>query len=758
MYVSTTPKMRQTTRLGRTHIETALRAIQTGEYGIREKILTLREADGNDKRQEALKHDLPAFLASGIFHKRAADGLQEHSGLACLDYDKLGTQEDAGALRNAAARIPETFAAFISPRAHGVKVIVRLEPVPEDARAHNQAYAVLQNAYDTRLQHASDAGCSDVSRLCFYSYDPDIFISLQAPAFDWIPTAEEPVPAKKQAPTEPEPEPEEDVSHDTSTDENRLTLRDFLENHGVRINKADRHTMPQFGHTGNRYRIDCVFNPKHKNDAFAFDSDDADAPWAYKCAHNSCRAYGWAEFRKVLTGTAPGKPKMSKPQASKLAPEFYNERGAFLPMVMATDLLISTPGLTLPIDGEVRLYSDGVYRPDYEKRIENHVLGHLGDDYQPVDGEKTRRVIETLTMMPLPPNGEQPCQHDWHINVRNGIVDVRTGAITPHTPDDKWIQQLPVQFNPTATCPEFDAWLHETQEGRMHDIQLVHEIIGVCALQQVLAPHIYILYGPTHTGKLTLLDVLTALFGAQHVSDVAFHELGSKEDRFASAQLTGKLANFDRDVTFDRIDDVGRIKKIATGELISVQNKGQNRFNLKPYATLVCATNQPVRSADWTSGWYSRLIILDFQASHLYAPKRNQVQLMTTDTELSGILNHALNGVQRLLETGKHTDSERVVANRARFAEGDNHILRWFKEQFTVATGSRILAEDVEDAFDTWCTSEKIKPPTRRLLRETLAQLGIHRRRTDADRSFVYHDIAEAVEAHEETAADAVPF
>ena len=448
-------------------------------------------------------------------------------------------------------------------------------------------------------------------------------------------------------------------------------------------------------------------------------------------------------------------------EAAEREASFYNEAGAFLPLVMAKDLIENRPAITLPTDGEVRLYDNGVYVTDYTQAVERYVIDIIGDAYQPAWGEKTRKVVTSLTTLAMPPKGKQPCQQDYRINLQNGILDVRTLELSPHTPDEHWIHQLPVQYNPDATCPNFDAWLREVQENRLQDIELIHEIIGVSMLQQVLTPKIYFFLGETHTGKSTLLNVIKTILGEQQISDVAFHELGGLDDRFASAKLVGSLANLDYDVTFKRIEDVGRIKKIATGELISVQNKGQNRFSLKPYSTLIGATNEPIKSADWTSGWYSRLVVLNFKLQHQGEKLKVDIEdTFTTPDELSGILNHALDGIKRLIATGQHTASESVAENQKKFASADNHVLRWFEESYCKVDGQNVSAESVETAFDEWCDNERIKKPTKTTLRTTLQSKGIHYRRLGSrdERTFVYENFGEKDMPEQRNAEDEVSF
>ena len=138
----------------------------------------------------------------------------------------------------------------------------------------------------------------------------------------------------------------------------------------------------------------------------------------------------------------------------------------------------------------------------------------------------------------------------------------------------------------------------------------------------------------------------------------------------------------------------------------------------------------------------------------------------TLDDERGGILNHALAGIKRLLDTGKHTESESVADNRRKFEIDDNHIFRWFDEHFTYHADARLRCADVEVHYDEWCEAEKLKPSSRKRHRETLGNYGIKQVRKvvdNEDREWIYQDIAELASAPEpeptqNAAAIDVPF
>jgi Protein of unknown function (DUF3987)/BT4734-like, N-terminal domain len=155
-------------------------------------------------RQEAraavdeLKKKLPAVTLSGRFSHRAADGLICHSGIYCADLDLLGSQIKA--VRKLLQQSLHLYACFVSPSGDGLKALLRISDDPE--RHGDSLRAVAKHIFE--LTGATiDGSCSDVSRLCFVSYDPDIYVNEDAVAIA-------PLPA------EPKPERESNVLPDIS--------------------------------------------------------------------------------------------------------------------------------------------------------------------------------------------------------------------------------------------------------------------------------------------------------------------------------------------------------------------------------------------------------------------------------------------------------------------------------------------------------------------------------------------------------------
>jgi len=118
----------------------------------------------------AKKTQLAAIVFSGHIEGRREDAnLKYHSGLVILDFDHLGDRLPA--VRQAMISRADTVAVFLSPGGDGLKVLVRIA----DGAKHRQHYRALMHEIE-----GLDEKNINETRVCFESYDPDIYINYNA--------------------------------------------------------------------------------------------------------------------------------------------------------------------------------------------------------------------------------------------------------------------------------------------------------------------------------------------------------------------------------------------------------------------------------------------------------------------------------------------------------------------------------------------------------------------------------------------------
>ena len=139
----------------------------------------LKEA-GKEEEAAAIKDGMPGIAYAGVFDNgRKAKLVTRLSSVACVDVDKY--PGDICELSARLRRLPCVLALFVSISGHGVKVFFRVDGLEEAGYA--DTYKAVMFYVASQIKFPADAQCSDISRLCFASHDPEAYYNPRAEPF-----------------------------------------------------------------------------------------------------------------------------------------------------------------------------------------------------------------------------------------------------------------------------------------------------------------------------------------------------------------------------------------------------------------------------------------------------------------------------------------------------------------------------------------------------------------------------------------------
>lgn len=152
-------------------IDSIFNFIRIGEYS--EEISNIRKIklEKGKKESDKIKIKLPSVTFSGTFSYRDKANLICHSNLISIDLDNL---HDAKETKAKIIQDPYIFCCFISPGGDGLKCLIHTSAT---ADTHEIFWESLALYFDHEYNLTADEKCRDVSRLCFLSADPDIYIN-----------------------------------------------------------------------------------------------------------------------------------------------------------------------------------------------------------------------------------------------------------------------------------------------------------------------------------------------------------------------------------------------------------------------------------------------------------------------------------------------------------------------------------------------------------------------------------------------------
>ena len=143
---------------------------------VKEIIEEIRNTTDKETR-DRIKKKLTGVNWQGIFSQRSINGLKKHSGLCILDFDGHNKPDE---LKEQILSDKFTHAVWFSPSGNGVKVLVKI-PFVDNNEDYGCYVEAIYDHYD--LDEYADRGTKDISRHCYDSYDPEIYINLESETF-----------------------------------------------------------------------------------------------------------------------------------------------------------------------------------------------------------------------------------------------------------------------------------------------------------------------------------------------------------------------------------------------------------------------------------------------------------------------------------------------------------------------------------------------------------------------------------------------
>jgi putative DNA primase/helicase len=364
---------------------------------------------------------------------------------------------------------------------------------------------------------------------------------------------------------------------------------------------------------------------------------------------------------------------------------------------------------------------DGAYHPGAEQIIKTSVdnlLGELTSTYHKreiVDMIGNSTVVDSSVVQDAPPF------QDW-VLLKNGRLNVFTREFRPgFTPDEVYLHPLPITYDPKATCPEIDKFIEQVVDPE--DRAMLYEIPAYGLMPGYRFHKVPLLYSPGRSGRSTYMTMLTDFIGKENVAHVNIHSLCN--ERFSAATLYGARLNMAGEISIRDINDTGRFKAAVGEDELYAEHKCQPPFSFKNEAKFLFAANVLPQFRDESDGLWARIIPVEF--IHNFEREGTMIEnfasRLTTESELSGLLNKALDALQDMVKN--HGFSKRPGIDEVRdwwysktdsvsmfTSETSGYLI--FTERNDLDTLTTVPKDSVREAYEEFCRTRRITPVSQR--------------------------------------------
>ena len=321
-----------------------------------------------------------------------------------------------------------------------------------------------------------------------------------------------------------------------------------------------------------------------------------------------------------------------------------------------------------------------------EKQIRNHT------------GEIMYRV-QLATLFTDPPFNK----YYEFIPVKNGTLMIEPEyKLLPHSPAFGFTYCLNAKYDPNAKCPEIDQFISQIVDG--DDRKALYEIPALCLMSEWYQ-YAYMLYGTGSNGKSTYLSLIKAFLNPKNVAAMTFQELCS--NRFAVAELYGKLANICADIPADPVSYTGIFKMLTGGDLIKAEKKYKDPFYFVNRAKLIFSCNEFPETKDMTDAFWRRWILIEFP--HKFSRKDDElIKKLTTEEELSGFLNRVLEALTRIKIKGV-TITKTMEDIKKEWETRANPVAGFARHCVVYDPKSEVPKDEMYNAYRSFCEMKNLK-------------------------------------------------
>jgi putative DNA primase/helicase len=376
---------------------------------------------------------------------------------------------------------------------------------------------------------------------------------------------------------------------------------------------------------------------------------------------------------------------------------------------------------TLDDTEEILVYEDGVYKlggeitikQECEKRIPNCTK------YMVVEVTET---IKRKTFI-----SRKEFDHDQSIlNVKNGLLNMETCELSKHTPDYPSRIQLPVLYNPKAGPVKFMKYLMTALPNHRDRTTLIEELTSIFCPQLVLEK-IYVHVGIGGNGKSIYFYLIEEVVGKDNVSHISIHDLIN--NRFARAELDGKLANTYADIESNELKNVGLLKAIASQDPVQAEKKGKDPFTLRYKGRLNFSANKLPKMSDNSDGAYRKFVVIEWKTKFRseedgegFIKNPNLKYELTTDEEKSGVLNLILKTRKKLISQKRLTYERSIEQTRTEWQERADPIPKFIEECLVESSGQMVPVKTVRLVYEKWCKRNNIPCETNKVFNKELKE------------------------------------
>jgi P4 family phage/plasmid primase-like protien len=329
--------------------------------------------------------------------------------------------------------------------------------------------------------------------------------------------------------------------------------------------------------------------------------------------------------------------------------------------------------------------------------------------------------------------------HPWLLNVRNGVIDLRSGELLAHDPSHYITQLAAVEYVPDAKSELWERFIDSVTCGDQDIGEFLQQACGLALTGDVSDEVLITHSGEGCNGKSTFLEAVAAMLGdyAAVAPPGLFASRSFDAHPTEIATLHGKRFVTAIEQEANRSLRESLVKSLTGGDTIRTRRMREDFWEMKPTWHIHIAYNAAPRLSGTDDGIRRRLCVVPWRASFKGSPDLTVKQRLVGEGERSGILNWAIEGLRRRLAAGRLFVPEAVRMSTDDYIADEDVIGRFLADRTEPDSAGVVEVRTLLSAFRAWMEADGspryvIDRYTATTLGRELARRGFRKMRPDS--------------------------
>lgn len=374
--------------------------------------------------------------------------------------------------------------------------------------------------------------------------------------------------------------------------------------------------------------------------------------------------------------------------------------------------------------GVIREYAKRIARalPEDDKAAVTHKrrsLGAIGTTAMLTQAATDNRISVSLSELDA---------HPWDLNTPAGIVDLRTGLVSPPDPARLHTRMTTCTPSPEADPTRWETFLHDTFGDDNDLIGFLRRVVGYSSIGAVGTHVLPFCHGSGGNGKGVFLEAIGKVLGDYATtapSGFLMKQAYAKHET-EIARLAGARMVLCSEVNEDDDFDEAKVKQLTGGDTLTARFMQQDHFTFTPTHQLWLMGNHKPSVRSGGDSFWRRVRLIEFRHTVPASKMIDDLQGILASDHGAALLHWIVTGAAEYHRSGLLAPKT-VLAATADYAHDQDTVTRFLEEGCRRGGGEHVQVKvtRVRESYEQWCREAGEQPVTAKAFGMALQKRGI---------------------------------